>query len=117
MAAKKPGSVTSITDAKKADPPARKPRQAEIPGTERKVNKTVAAAARSYVEARDARMELTKKEKDSKELLIAAMVKAGEEVYRDDSASPPLLVHLKKGKNDVKVTEVGEDPESDDDAE
>lgn len=83
-------------------------RNLEIPGTERKVIKEIAVAAEAYVEQRDARMRLSEKEKTAKTALIRAMKKHGEEIYRDDDVSPPLVVTLVENDN-VKVTEAKDD--------
>lgn len=57
-------------------------------------------------------MVLTQKEKEAKDALIAAMRKAGETVYRDDSSTPPLIITLSSTDN-VKVTKVGQEEEPD----
>lgn len=79
-------------------------KQTQIPGTERKTIKEIDDAAEAYVEARDKRMKLTEREVEAREALVNAMRRNGLEVYRDDSASPALLVLLKPGKDTVKVT-------------
>lgn len=75
-------------------------RQAEIPGTERKVNKKVRAAAEAYVEVRDRRMDLTKEEVDAKAKLVAEMKAAGLTDYVDEDADIEVTISLKE---DVKV--------------
>lgn len=90
-------------------------KQAQIPGTERKVSPAVNTAGQNYVAIRDKRMVLTKKEKEAKEALIAAMRKAGETIYRDDSSTPPLIITLSSTDN-VKVTKVGQEEEPDDES-
>lgn len=79
-------------------------KQQQIPGTERKTIKEIDDAAEAYVEARDKRMRLTEKEVERREALVNAMKRNGLTIYRDDSASPALLVMLKPGKDVVKVT-------------
>lgn len=79
-------------------------KQLEIVGTERPSNKEVDLAAEEYVEQRNKRMKLTEKEKDAKTALIAVMKKHKLNVYRDESADPPLTVTLET-KDGVKVTE------------
>lgn len=88
-------------------------KQLQVPGTERKVNKAVATAAEAYVSERDKRMKLTEKEKASKDALIAVMRKEGLQVYRADDAEPPVIITL-TSKDNVKVTEVGDDDEGGD---
>lgn len=80
-------------------------KQMSIPGTERKQIKEVNDAAEHYVEQRDKRMGLTEKEHDAKEALIAVMKKHKIETYRDDDVTPPLVVTLVPGKDQIKVTE------------
>lgn len=92
-------------------------RQAEIPGTERKTVKELNDCAEAYVDVRDKRMKLTEREGEMKERLVTAMRKHGLEVYRDDDASPPLLVVLKPGKDNVRVTTADGVDGSDDDGE
>lgn len=83
-------------------------RQQEIPGTERKSNKEVDAAAEALHEVRTKRMKLSKKEGEAVVTLVSVMRKHNVEIYRDDSVTPPLLVRLKPGKDTVQVTEVGD---------
>lgn len=82
----------------------RRPKQLVVPGTELKKIKEVDDAAEGYVDVRDRRMKLTKKEVEAKNALIAVMEKHKLLVYRDDSASPPMLVTLVPGKAGVKVS-------------
>jgi hypothetical protein len=60
-------------------------KQADLPGMERKTIREVNDAA------------------EAKQALISAMQKHELSVYRDDSASPPLVVTLVEGKVNVKV--------------
>jgi hypothetical protein len=78
-------------------------KQADLPGMERKTIREVNDAAEAYVDVRDERMKLTEKEVEAKQALISAMQKHELSVYRDDSASPPLVVTLVEGKVNVKV--------------
>ena len=90
-------------------------RQAEIPGTERPSIEEVNVAGEEYRKARDARMKKTIPEKEKKTQLIAAMLKHGLSVYRDDNASPPFVVTIDV-KHNVKVTDItdnGVDDEED----
>jgi hypothetical protein len=91
-------------------------RQARIPGTEPKRIKEVGDAAEAYVDMRDKRMKLTEKESEAKLSLIEVMKKHGLTVYKDEDAAPPLVVTLKT-KDGVKVEELGDGAESDDDSE
>lgn len=84
---------------------AKRARQIEVPGTERKVNKEVSEAAETYVEERDKRIALSVKEKAAKTALIEVMKKNNVNVYRDDEADPPFVVTISTTDN-VKVTEV-----------
>lgn len=77
-------------------------------GVERVSIKAVDAAVAKYVAARDERMELTKKEVDTKTALITALRankdKLGADaegtiIYRHDD----MLVTLKHGKDELKV--------------
>ncbi len=76
---------------------------------ERKSIKEINDAAEGYVDARDKRMKLTVKEHEAKEALIVVMKKHDTLVYRDDEATPPLLVTLTPGKDNVKVAHAGDD--------
>ena len=89
-------------------------RQNEIPGTERQQIQEIDDAAEGYQEAKKKRMKLTEKESEAKLALISVMRKHKVEVYRDDNASPPLLVTLKPGKDNVSVSEFeDEGPDAD----
>lgn len=81
-------------------------RQKELAGVERESVKEIEAAAESYVDVRDKRMKLTTKEVEAKATLIEVMRRNKRTVYRDDNASPPLLITLKEGAASVKVTRV-----------
>ncbi len=85
-------------------------RQLEIAGTERVKNQEVEAAAEGYVDQRNKRMKLSKKEKEAKQALIAVMNKHKLSVYRDDTQNPPVIVTL-SSKDDVRVQELGDEPE------
>ena len=78
-------------------------KQGELPTLERKKVAEVNAAAEGYVDARDERMKHTETEVEAREALIAVMKKHSLTVYRDDEASPPLLVTLMPGEDRVKV--------------
>jgi hypothetical protein len=59
-------------------------KQLEVPGTERETHPDVAKAAEKYIEARDARMELTKAEVETKNALVGLMKEHKLETYEDD---------------------------------
>lgn len=84
-------------------------RQTRIPGTDSEKIKEVDDAAEGYVKARDKRMKLTEAETEAREALISVLKKHKLEVYRDDDATPPLLVTLTPGKDKVKVVTVDDD--------
>jgi len=86
-------------------------KQTEIPGTERERNKEIEDAAESYVEARDDRMKFTEVEVERRDALVAVMEKYHLQVYRDETAEPPLLITLSPGVAKVKVTRVEEEDE------
>ena len=87
----------------------KKPRQQRIPGTEGQKIKELDHAAEQYVAARNERMELTESEVEARDALIQVMEQHELTVYRDDDASPPLVITLVPGKAKVKVTQA--DPE------
>jgi hypothetical protein len=70
---------------------------------ERQKIQEVDDAAESYVDARDKRMKLIVKETEAKAALLGVMKKHKLEVYKDESASPPLVVTVVPGEDDVKV--------------
>jgi hypothetical protein len=86
-------------------------RQLRIEGTEETRVKEIDDAAEAYVEARDARMAKTEREVEAKEALIGVMKKHSRDVYRDDDATPPLIVTLVPGKDAVKVSEQKDEEE------
>lgn len=84
-------------------------KQQRIPGTEGKSIKEIDDAAEHYVEQRDKRMKLTEKEVEAKKSLADVMAKHKLAIYRDDSASPPLVVMLTEGDAKIKVTRADEE--------
>lgn len=88
-------------------------KQNEIPGTERQQIQEIDDAAETYQDAKKKRMKLTEKESEAKIALIAVLRKNKVDVYRDDNASPPLLITLKPGKDGVTVSEVENDEGAD----
>jgi hypothetical protein len=91
-------------------------RQTALPGMERKEIPEVNDAAEAYVEARDKRMALTEKEVEAKDALLTVMTKHKLQVYKDESASPPLVVTVLQGEAKVKVSVADEADDSTDDA-
>jgi hypothetical protein len=93
---------------------ARKGKQTQIPGTERNErNPAIESAAADYVEVRDERMALTKKEVAAREVLRAAMKQAGITIYECDGEDFTVeLIPAQEEK--VKVTR--READEDDDA-
>ena len=87
-------------------------KQLPIKGMEKKSIKELDSAAEAYVEARDKRMKLTEDEVEARGALISVMKKHNLEIYKDDDASPPLVVTLIPGEDKVKVSRVEEDDEA-----
>lgn len=92
-------------------------RQQELEGMERERIKEIDDAAEAYVKARDARMKKTEAEVTTKQALIAAMKKHKVANYLDSEADPPLAITLVPGKDGVKVHEVDQGGDSDDEDE
>lgn len=85
-------------------------RQTVIAGMERKQHPALEEAASKFVEARDERMSLSKKEKQAKLMLIATMQSLEIKKYKfDDAEGVELLVSIDE-KIDVAVRETGEEP-------
>lgn len=83
-------------------------RQQVIPGTERKSDPDVEAAAERYIEARDERMKCSKTEKQAKLELIATLQSRRIKKYKfDDAEGEELLVAI-EDKLDVTVRKTGE---------
>lgn len=89
-------------------------KQTKIPGTERQKIKAIDKAAEAYVEVRDERMGLTKKEKEAKEKLLSLMKEHKLDSYTDEDASPPLIVTVEAKDETVKVKRASEDETEDD---
>lgn len=81
-------------------------RQNELPGMERKKVAEINKAAEEYVEIRDARMQMTKREVQSKAALLATMKKHEYAVYEDLEADPPLRVEVKAGEDKLRVRQI-----------
>lgn len=93
---------------------AKKGKQTKIPGTERAdICEDIEKAAAAYVEVRDARMELTKKEVDAQAKLLVAMKANRLSRYRCERED--LEVEIVPENEKAKVRKVAP-PEADDDA-
>lgn len=78
-------------------------RQGELPGMEAPRITEIENAAELYHRDMTARVAASNKEKVTKKALIDAMKKHGQASYRDSSASPPIMITLKPGKDGVKI--------------
>lgn len=87
-------------------------KQTVIPGTERQGNKKVATAAEKYVEIRDERMALTRREVEARDALLSAMREAGLSTYVDEDADPQLEVVIVPGEEKVKVRRLSDEDEA-----
>lgn len=88
--------------------------QLEIPGTESPKIPAVTKAARQYVEARDARQDLTKKEVACRDVLVKVMKDNKLAVYRFDDQMVTLSEIIKpKVKTVVDDGESEGEPEAD----
>ncbi len=84
-------------------------RQTQIPGTERKSVPDVEQAALLYIEVRDERMDLSKREKQKKLELLAVMRAHKVKRYKfDDAEGEELLVALEDREPDVSVRKTGD---------
>jgi hypothetical protein len=77
-------------------------RQSEIPGTERKIDRKVTAAAELFHGEFMKWKKLGKKKDEAKDALIAVMHEKGLTIYFDDTVIPPLVVRT-TDKTTVKV--------------
>lgn len=82
---------------------AKRTKQLEVPGTERKVIKEIDEAAELFLDKREVLKRAKKKHDEAEVALIAVCKKHGLTVYRDDSVTPPLVVHIAAGKEKAKV--------------
>lgn len=96
---------------------AKRPTQARLPGTEGKARiAALEKAAAAYVEARDERMELTEKEVEKQQALVAAMDKAGLEMYRCEDMKFVVEISKTTKAKVRKVSDPAEEAEGGDDA-
>jgi len=108
------------TETNGHDTKGKRHKQLKIKGTERKDrNKAIEKAASAYVEARDARMELSKVEHEKKETLLKAVKDAklpknddGEIRYRCDDEALEVILTFTDEK--VKVKRIDEDDTDED---
>jgi len=91
-------------------PKARKPRQAKLPGTEPAEHPDVVNAAEAYVEVRDQRCEMSKRESERAGVLLAAMKKHGLSTYALEDGS---RVEVVPGADKVKVRKPRDEAEDD----
>jgi hypothetical protein len=77
----------------------RKPKSQALPGLEDHAIKPLEDVAESYAEIRDARMELTQREHETKSLALKLMAKYGKTIYRHNGVEIVVV----PGEDDVKV--------------
>lgn len=98
---------------KKAKAP-RKGKQTKLPGTERQdTHPDIEEAAAEYVEVRDARMQLTKKEVAAQQKLLASMKANKLTKYRCDQEDLEVEIVAKDEKAKVKRVDAGADDDDD----
>lgn len=83
-----------------------KPKQQKIPGTESKVHPDIVNAAESYVEVRDERCELSKRESERAGVLLEAMKRHGLTTYALEDGT---RVEVVPGADKVKVRKPKDD--------
>ncbi len=84
-------------------------KQQEIPGTERKQHPEIEAAAAAYVDVRDERAELSKRETQKKLELLAVMRAHKLSVYKFyDQQGEELVARIDDGDPKVSVRKTGE---------
>ena len=108
---KKAGKAAKGAQKPKKAPKAKKPRQARLPGTEDNKIQEIETAALDYVEVRDERMEMIKKEKTAKDSLLATMHKNGKTTYRCGEIDIAIIPEGEKLK--VKIHSGGGQDEPD----
>lgn len=90
----------------KPDKP-RRPRQADLPGTEDRAIKALEDKAHEYVNVRDERMALSKDESELKGALLALMKKHGKTEYKRDGITITIVPEAETVK--VKVSAADEE--------
>lgn len=94
----------------------RKAKQTRLPGTARTdVHPDIEEAAQKYVEVRDERMELTKREVKAQAALLAAMKAHKLTKYRVDAEDLDVEIVAKDEKVKVKRVELGGGDDFEDD--
>jgi hypothetical protein len=83
---------------------AKRAKQAELPGTERKTIAELDAAMEHYAEKRDAWVSARTEVQAAKEKLVQLAKAHGVTIYRDETANPPLVLTLTERDAAVKVT-------------
>lgn len=78
--------------------------QTTIEGTQRKAIPAIRKAAETYVEIRDERMELTEREVEANEKLVAIMTKHDVSDYTDEDAQ--FRVTIRETKTKAKVATI-----------
>ena len=96
---------------------ARRKKQAELPGIERRSIPEIETAAEAYVEARDERMARTDDEVSARDALIEVMNRHKLKVYKDETSDPPLVITLEDTTVTVKVKKVPREPTHDESVE
>jgi hypothetical protein len=87
-------------------------KQLKVPGTERKdIVPAIEKAAARYVEIRDERMDLTKKEIEAQATLLKAMRDAKKRQYRCDTIEAEVEVVIESEKAKVRRVEISEQNE------
>lgn len=79
-----------------------RPRTGTLPGMEARGIPDIERAAHAYVDARDARMELTEVETRKKGLVLAVMKKHGKKVYKHNTGDE--IIEITLGAKDPEET-------------
>lgn len=90
-------------------------KQESLEGMEQQTIPVLTEAASELKEIRRQRMDLTKKEVEAAEKLIALLHEHKLDSYRDDNLVPPVEVRLVPGKEKVKVSMKDEEEEGEED--
>lgn len=85
----------------------KKAKQTELPGVEKPSIKELDAAIELYAEKRDAWVSARTEVQAAKAKLLELAAKHEVTIYRDDTASPPLVMTLKTREAQLKVVAVG----------
>jgi len=115
MATKKAAKKAAKKSAKAA--PKKIARQKTLPGMADRKIQAIENRALSYVEVRDARMELSQQEVKEKKFLMELLHKHGIKKYKRGNIDIELVVEKEKIKVKVKNTSEGDDAEEANDAE